>query len=151
MMEGTAEGAKQTNVLNGAGTTIGGIAHKREPPLVRVGGWQEPAMHTDSHGDTRWNQVSPDSSAMAAAGRVTTQVNHVNGDDLHLIHRSKRERDWFIHTVASDDRLWFSGVDGSSTHSHQGMRRRNGYDGLPILTMAGSRIRMATAHQGTEP
>ena len=50
-------------------------------------------MHTDSHGDTRWNRVSPDSCASAAAGRITIQVNHVNGDDLHVIHRSKLERD----------------------------------------------------------
>ncbi|MDI3465420.1 MAG: hypothetical protein OJF50_004241 [Nitrospira sp.] len=45
---------------------------------------------------------------------MTAQVNHVSGDDLHLIHRSKLERDWFIHTVASDDRLWFSGADSRS-------------------------------------
>jgi hypothetical protein len=28
-----------------------------------------------------------------AAERMTIEVNHVNGDDLHLIHGSKLERD----------------------------------------------------------
>ena len=68
----------------------------------------------------------------AAAGRVATQVDHVKGDDLHSIHRSKLERDWFIHTVAPDDQLWFSGADHRSDVQPSGhMGPYPYYGGIP--------------------